>query len=100
MKRHGRIGALRRLASAPRGVASRTDPPKLVGHGRERGRSPGFRIILGPTPSQARRPVDLSDFVPGYSGGGRAGITPASLMAFSPIPAERPHKTAVTGPVE
>jgi len=42
----------------------------------------------------------LSDFVPGYSGGGRAGVTPASLMAFSPIPAERPHKTAVTGPVE
>ena len=49
--------------------------------GRARGRSPGLpdRSPLGP--SQAFRPVDLPNFVPGHSGGGRAGVPPASLVA-------------------
>ena len=33
-------------------------------------------------PSDLSIPVELTAFVPGYSGGGRAGFSPASLLAY------------------
>jgi len=49
MKRHGR-GSSPCVVSPPRPAESQVEPtPKNWGHGREHGRSPGFRIFLGPT---------------------------------------------------
>src|SRR6187551_34849 len=49
MKRHGR-GSSACVVSLPRPAESQVEPTlQNWGHGRERGRSPGFRIVLGPT---------------------------------------------------
>src|SRR6476620_946598 len=54
------------------------------------GRSPGSRIFLLPDLPTRATLLDLlpcsgsSGFVPGYSGGGRAGFTPASLKTREP----------------
>ncbi len=101
MKRHGQIVALRRLASAPRGNRkSNRAPQALEGAVVNPGRSPGFPDRPRSDPSQALRPVDLSDFVPGYSGGGRAGVAPASLRALADFGGKSPYLTVFTGPVE
>jgi len=52
--------------------------------GRIHEKLPGFLTSgsFSATPSQARRPV-VCCFVPGNSGGGRAGLTPASLRKFA-----------------
>lgn len=42
-------------------------------------------------PSQALRPVAVITVVPGYSGGGRAGLSPASLDALTADPRPRPQ---------
>ena len=70
-------------------VAQPSPPSNPGGRGRSRrSRSPGSRIILRRTfPDLPRRsrvgldPVVISAFVPGYSGGGRAGFEPASLLS-------------------
>ncbi len=73
-----RMGGARGARASPR-------PHPAGGVGRC-GRSPGFRIVLLPDlPTRATpfrgstRAVAISGFVPGYSGGGRAGFLPASL---------------------
>src|SRR5690606_13936622 len=70
------------------------------------GRSPGSRISLLPdlparlTPIllDGARAVACPGFVPGYSGGGRAGIAPASLFEARRSRAGPPHRRVVKGP--
>jgi hypothetical protein len=79
MKRHEpQLGPLSPRFRAPR-IRKSNRAPRYGKRGREHGRSPGLPDRSPFGPSQARRPVDLPNFVPGYSGGGRAGVTPASL---------------------
>ena len=63
-----------------RSVGIRRPTPRGPGHVGARGRSPDSRISPSEAPSQQRAlPVDRAPRVPGYSGGGRAGVPPASL---------------------
>ena len=70
-----------------------------------RGGSPGFRISLLPglpawaTPRKGDPPraVAFSGFVPGYSGGGRAGLKPAT-SALKSAPASDEEAVRITAP--
>ncbi len=72
---------LRSGRSTPRESPAVWYPLKI---GRIHEKLPGFLTSgsFSATPSQARRPV-VCCFVPGNSGGGRAGLTPASLRKFA-----------------
>jgi hypothetical protein len=81
-------------ASPPHPAESQVEPRRssMERLGRARGRSPGLPDRPPSGPSQALRSVDLPNFVPGHSGGGRAGFAPASLL-------DRVHEPGrVTGP--
>ena len=80
-----RKGTWRRAGACCEAGRNRSPHPGGRRH-RTSGRSPGSRIFL--LPDLPARPTELrslarsgvSGFVPGYSGGGRAGFLPASLL--------------------